>query len=227
MTDAALGRRLSVRAVTVAFDGRTVLDRVSLDVAAGSIVAVQGPSGSGKSTLLAVIAGLLAPQAGTVALDDVDVTNTPVHRRGIAMVFQRPALFEHLDVAGNIGYGLGLGVGRAHRVDRATRAARVAELLDLIGMAGFEQRSVATLSGGEAQRVALARALAPRPSVLLLDEPLSALDEDLRHQLAVDLVAILAAERCTTIHVTHDRGEAATIADRVVELAELGPHRTH
>ena len=129
------------------------------------------------------------------------------------MVFQDDVLFPHLDVAGNIGYGL-----RAHKVPRAAIGARVAELLELVGLDGFERRAVTTLSGGEAQRVALARALAPRPRVLLLDEPFGALDRDLHDRLVADVRALLASLAITAIHVTHDHDEAATLADAVVRL---------
>jgi ABC-type Fe3+/spermidine/putrescine transport system ATPase subunit len=211
--------RLQVCGVSMAFDRTPVLDRVDLDVAPGEIVCLQGPSGCGKSTLLQVIAGLLIPDAGTVIVGGRDVTGLAPHRRAVSMVFQRPGLFPHLDVAGNIGYGL-----RLRRVARVEREHRVAELLELVGLPGFQGRDPLTLSGGEAQRVALARALAPRPSVLLLDEPLSALDAELRERLATELLAVLKVASVTTVHVTHDLAEARRFGDRVVTLAHLSKH---
>ena len=207
---------LELREITVVRGGRAILDRISLDVAAREIVCLTGPSGSGKTTLLRVVAGLTEPDAGTVAFDGVVLGDTPAHRRGFGMVFQDHALFPHRDVAGNVGFGL-----RMQRASRGAIAARVAELLELVGLAGAERRSVTTLSGGEQQRVALARALAPRPLLLLLDEPLASLDRELRDRLAGELARILREVGIAAIHVTHDRAEAAAIGDRTVELAEL------
>ena len=208
---------LAVAGVTVRFGSRTVLDDVGLGVGDGEVVALTGPSGSGKSTLLRVIAGLEVPDAGRVTWDGVDLERTPPHRRGFGFVFQDEQLFPHLDVAGNIAFGL-----RMAGADRATRSARVAELLDLMGLAGFGGRSVAELSGGEAKRVALARSLAPRPRLLLLDEPLTGLDRDLHDRLTGELRRVLTATGTTAIHVTHDPAEAAAVADRVVRLGDLG-----
>ena len=175
-----------------------------------------GPSGSGKSTLLRVIAGLIAPDRGTVTIDGVDVTTVPTHQRGVGLVFQDEQLFEHLDVAGNVAFGL-----RMRGDGPAARRQRVSELLGVVGLAGFEQRGVRQLSGGEAKRVALARSLAPSPSVLLLDEPLTGLDRTLHDRLVDDLAAILRAEHTTSLLVTHDHDEAQAIADRVVTMGEL------
>ncbi len=205
-----------MRDVVVRFGDRTVLDRVSLHVAGGEVVALLGPSGTGKTTLLRVIAGLLPADAGSVLVDGVDVTSTPAHRRGVGVVFQDEQLFPHLDVAGNVGFGL-----RMQRRSRAEIAQRVDELLDTVGLAGFGDRRVTELSGGEAKRVALARALAPRPRVLLLDEPLTGLDTDLHERLVGEVRALLHTAEVTALHVTHDRAEARAVADRVVELAEL------
>ena len=204
---------LRVDDVTVRFSDRTVLDRRSLTVARGTTTALLGPSGSGKSTLLRVVAGLLVPDAGTVWLDGENVTALPAHRRGVGIVFQDDVLFPHLDVAGNVGYGL-----RAHRVVRAEATARITELLALVGLDGFERRAVTTLSGGEAQRVALARALAPHPRVLLLDEPFGALDRELHDRLVADVRSLLIELEITAVHVTHDRDEAAAMADTIVQL---------
>ncbi len=202
---------LAVRDVTVRFGQRTVLDAVDLDVAAGEVVALLGPSGSGKSTLLRVIAGLLVPDGGSVTVDGRVVTSLPAHQRNIGLVSQDEQLFPHLSVAQNIGFGL-----RMQGAAKAAIAARVAELLALVGLPGFADRRVGRLSGGEAKRVALARSLAPRPAVLLLDEPLTGLDRDLHDRLATDLAALLRATATTALLVTHDPDEAATIADRIV-----------
>jgi thiamine transport system ATP-binding protein len=209
---------LDVREVTVVYDGVAVVDHWTGHVGDGEVVALLGPSGSGKSTLLRVIAGLVVPDGGTVEIDGVDITHVPTHRRHIGMVFQDEQLFPYLDVAGNIGFGL-----RMAGVERAARATRVRELLDRVGLAGFERRAVGELSGGEAKRVALARSLAPAPTVLLLDEPLTGLDRELHDRLAVDLAAILRTAATSAILVTHDIDEAHTIADRVVDMP--GPAR--
>lgn len=208
--------RLVVSDVTVSFGGRRVLDGVHLEVDAGEIVALLGPSGAGKSTLLRVIAGLLVPDTGRVVIGEDDVTRWPTHRRGVGLMFQDEQLFPHRDVAGNIGFGL-----QVQRLDRATIDARVEGLLDLVDLRGFGPRRVTDLSGGEAKRVALARALAPRPRVLLLDEPLTGLDAALHARLVADLREILRAAGTTCVHVTHDGAEATAIADRVLELGRL------
>jgi thiamine transport system ATP-binding protein len=204
---------LDVDDVTVAFDGTTVLDRVSISVAEREVVALLGPSGSGKSTLLRVIAGLLVPDAGTVAVDGADVSALPTHLRRVGMVFQDEQLFPHRDVASNIGFGLKMA-GMAP----PARGRRVAELLDLVGLAGFEHRRVTELSGGEAKRVALARSLAPEPLVLLLDEPLTGLDRELHDRLEGEVAAVLRSTGITAVWVTHDRDEADAVADRIITL---------
>lgn len=207
---------LDVHEVTVRFGERTVLDQVSLSLDRGEVVALLGPSGSGKTTLLRVIAGLLRPDAGTVRIGGRDVTEVAAHRRQVGLVFQDDQLFPHHDVAGNIAFGL-----RIAKWPRDEQRARVTELLELVGLSGFEHRRIEALSGGEARRVALARSLAPRPAVLLLDEPLSGLDPELHDRLATDLAAVLRATGTTTLMVTHDRAEAAIVADRAVHLGEL------
>ena len=205
---------LEARDITVHFDERSVLDRVSITVADGEVVALLGPSVVGKSTLLRVIAGLLVADAGTVSLDGVDITRWASHRRNIGLVFQDEQLFPHLTVAGNVGFGL-----RMRRTPHPELHRRVQELLALVGLSGFDDRAVGGLSGGEAKRVALARSLAPRPRVLLLDEPLTGLDRDLHDRLATDLAALLRSTGTSALLVTHDRDEAATIADRTIMLA--------
>lgn len=210
------GSGLRLRSVSVDFDGRSILHDVSLTVARGEIVAILGPSGSGKSTLLRLVAGLVEPTSGAVIIDDTDVTSVPTHRRGVGLVFQNNQLFPHLDVAANIAYGL-----RVAGMPVNQRRDRVSELLALVGLPGFGSRDVATLSGGEAARVALARSLATSPRVVLLDEPLSGLDHDLRYSLADDVRRVVRAAGSTSVVVTHDPDEARRIADRVVTLAEL------
>jgi thiamine transport system ATP-binding protein len=211
-----MSAELVVDDVHVAFDGHTVLDGAELTVDPGEIVGLLGPSGSGKSTLLRVVAGLIVPDRGRVCIGGVDATDIPTHRRGVGLVFQDEQLFEHLDVAGNVVFGL-----RMRGDPPAARDRRLAELLSLVGLGGFERRNVRQLSGGEAKRVALARSLAPSPSVLLLDEPLTGLDRRLHDRLVEDLAAILRAERTTSLLVTHDGDEAREIADRVVTVDEL------
>jgi thiamine transport system ATP-binding protein len=201
---------LEVRDVVVRFDGTTAVDHVTLDLPKGSVLAVLGPSGSGKSTLLRAVAGLEALDQGSVAYDGADLAGVPTHRRGFALMFQDGQLFPHQSVAGNVGYPLRLR-GRP----RAEVTRRVSELLDLVGLPGFGPRRVTTLSGGERQRVALARALAVSPRLLLLDEPLSALDRGLRERLARDLRDILVAAGTTALLVTHDQEEAFAVADRM------------
>jgi thiamine transport system ATP-binding protein len=210
------GPALVVDAVSVSYGDRLVLDRVGLAVGPGEVVALLGPSGSGKSTLLQVVAGLLAPDAGRVSWAGRDLTNVAAHQRGFGLVFQDALLFPHLDVAGNVGYGL-----KVSGAPRARVSARVAELLALVELDGYATRAVATLSGGEAQRVALARALAPAPRLLLLDEPFGALDRELRDRLAVDVRALLHWLGTPAVHVTHDLAEAELVGDRVLHLADL------
>ncbi len=209
--------------VTVRFGPTTAVDDVSLSVAAGTVLAVLGPSGCGKSTLLRAVAGLEPLAAGTVTWDGRDLAGVPTHERGFALMFQDGQLFAHASVADNIAYAL-----RLRRVPRAGRDRRVAELLELVGLPGYGDRRTPTLSGGEQQRVALARSLAADPSLLLLDEPLSALDRSLRDRLAGDLREILVRTGTTAVMVTHDHDEAFTVADRMAvmlagRIAQEGP----
>jgi thiamine transport system ATP-binding protein len=185
-----------------------------LDLDAGRVLAVLGPSGSGKSTLLRAVAGL-EQASGQVSWEGTDLTHTPTHRRGFALMFQDGQLFPQLTVARNVAYPLGLRhAGR----DRTRR--RVADLLGLVGLSGYDDRLPGTLSGGERQRVALARALAAEPRLLLLDEPLSALDTGLRHRLAEDLRRILLEAGTTAVMVTHDHEEAFTVADDLAVMRD-------
>ncbi len=202
---------LTLTDVSVSYDGTPAVRDASLELPDGQVLAVLGPSGCGKSTLLRAVAGLEPLVAGMVAWDGSDLARVPTHKRGFALMFQDGQLFNHLTVASNIGYAL--------RLRRATGiAARVEELLTLVGLEGYADRLPTTLSGGERQRVALARCLAVRPRLLLLDEPLSALDAGLRHRLATDLRAILTQEGITALMVTHDHEEAFTVADRLAVM---------
>lgn len=203
------GSGLSVRGLSISYEGRLLIDDLDLDVAPDEIVALLGPSGSGKSSLLRCVAGVQSPDSGSIAWDGRDITDVPAHRRGIGLVFQDALLFPHRDVAGNVGFALPREV---------SGSARVSELLELVGLPGFEGRDVSTLSGGEAQRVALARALAPRPRMLLLDEPFGALDRDLRDRLAADVRRLLLRAGTPALHVTHDQQEAELVADRILQL---------
>lgn len=208
---------LQLENACVSYAGVPALDRVSLEVADGEVLAVLGPSGCGKSTLLRVIAGLEPLSSGTVRYDGQDLAGVPTHRRGFALMFQDGQLFPHLTVARNIGYAL-----RLRRRPRPEIAGRVAQLLELVGLPGYAARLPATLSGGERQRVALARSLAVDPRLLLLDEPLSALDAGLRERLAAEVRDIVRAAGTTTLFVTHDHEEAFAVADRIAVLRDGG-----
>jgi thiamine transport system ATP-binding protein len=202
---------LGLQQVSVSYDGLPAVVDVDLSLPDGQVLAVLGPSGCGKSTLLRAVAGLEPLTAGAVTWDGADLAGVPTHKRGFALLFQDGQLFPHLTVARNVGYALRLR--RASGIE-----ARVAELLDLVGLSGYGSRLPATLSGGERQRVALARALAVSPRLLLLDEPLSALDAGLRERLAGDLRDILRAAGTTALMVTHDHEEAFTVAGRMAVM---------
>jgi thiamine transport system ATP-binding protein len=197
--------------VSVAFGDVTAVDDVSLTVEQGEFFTLVGPSGCGKTTTLRAIAGLEALDAGTITIDGVDVTDQPPEDRPTGIVFQNYALFSHMTVSENVAYGLQF----ADPPGGDSKSERVDGLLDMVDMAGMGDRSPTTLSGGQKQRVALARALAPGPDVLLLDEPLSALDAQLRQRLRVRLREIQRNLGITTIYVTHDQAEALAISDRV------------
>jgi len=188
----------------------SAVDDVTLQVDDGQVLSLLGPSGCGKSTLLRTVAGLEPVAGGRIRWNGEDLAAVPVHRRRFGLMFQDGVLFPHRNVAGNIGYGL-----RFTGLDRARQRRRIDELLELVGLPGLGARKVASLSGGQQQRVALARALAPSPRLLLLDEPLAALDASLRARLLTDLRTVLADTRTSALFVTHDQGEAFAVADRI------------
>ncbi|GAA1477853.1 ABC transporter ATP-binding protein [Nocardioides aestuarii] len=202
---------LELADVSVDLEGERIVSDATLAVPDGSVTAVLGPSGCGKSTLLRAVAGIEPLAAGALRWDGADLAGVPTHKRGFALVFQDGQLFDHLTVGRNVGYALRLR--RAPGTDR-----RVAELLDLVGLPDHADRMPATLSGGERQRVALARSLAVEPRLLLLDEPLSALDAGLRERLAGDLQRILREAGTTALLVTHDHEEAFAVADRIAVM---------
>ena len=204
---------LSLREVSVVYGDTLAVDEVSLELPQGEVLAVLGPSGCGKSTLLRAVAGLEPLSHGSIEVDGNDLAGVATHRRGFALMFQDGQLFAHLTVARNVAYALKL-----RRTPSSRTAGRVRELLDLVGLSGFDERLPGTLSGGERQRVALARALAVEPRLLLLDEPLSALDATLRERLGGDLRTILQAAGTTALLVTHDHEEAFALADRLAVM---------
>ncbi len=212
-----------MRGITRTYGGTTALRGVDLAVAPGAVVCLLGPSGCGKTTLLRILAGLEQPDSGSVYVAGQNMAGVPVHQRGFGLMFQDYALFPHRNVAENIAFGL-----KMQHTDRATIASRVTEMLELVGLRGYAQRRVYDLSGGERQRVALARSLAPRPRLLMLDEPLGALDRALRERLMDDLRDILRGVGVTSVYVTHDQSEAFAIADQLVlmrsgQIEQHGP----
>jgi putative spermidine/putrescine transport system ATP-binding protein len=204
---------LTVSNLSKHYKGKPVFDGIDLTVAEGELVTLLGPSGCGKSTLLRCIAGLETPDGGRIGMAGHDITRVAAQRRGIGMVFQNYALFPNLTVEKNIAFGLEM-----QGIDLATRIKRVAELVELTQLGGHEHELPAQLSGGQRQRVALARALAPGPRILLLDEPLSALDARIRRSLQEELRRLQAQLSLTTIFVTHDQEEALRLSDRIVVL---------
>jgi putrescine transport system ATP-binding protein len=206
---------LTVTGLTVRFGSTTAVDRLDLTVRPGELFVLLGGSGSGKTTLLRAIGGFVLPDAGRITLDGRDIGALPPHRRPVNTMFQSYALFPHMTVAANIGFGL-----RMLRLKRAEIDARVSEMLALTSLQGFAARKPAELSGGQQQRVALARSLAPRPSLLLLDEPLSALDRNLRRDTREELVRLQRALGIAFIMVTHDQEEALTMADHIGVMHE-------
>jgi spermidine/putrescine ABC transporter ATP-binding subunit len=201
--------------VTKRFGKTTALDDVSLMVRRGELMTLLGPSGCGKTTLLNLVAGFLIPDSGEIAIAGRRMTDVPAYRREIGIMFQNYALFPHMSVAANVGYGL-----RMRRIAKAEIARRVGEALALVKLAGLEDRKPRQLSGGQQQRVALARALVIRPQVLLLDEPFSALDRNLRASMQVELKEIQRKLGVTAIFVTHDQSEALSLSDRIAVIAD-------
>ncbi len=207
-------------------DGTRALEPLDLGIAGGETLVLLGPSGCGKTTTLRILAGLEAPDpGGRVLFGEAEVTHLPIEKRNVGMVFQSYALFPNMDVAGNVGYGL-----RVRRLPEAERRRRVAEVLEMMAISELAHRRIDQLSGGQRQRVALARALAVRPQVLLLDEPLTALDAALRERLRVEIDALLRRLGITAIYVTHDQSEAMALGDRIVvmdrgRVAQVGPPR--
>lgn len=204
---------LTVSNIHKSFEGKPILVGVSFDLQKAEIISLLGPSGSGKSTLLRIIAGLESADEGKVAWDGENLAGTPVHQRNFGFMFQDYALFPHRSVAQNVAFGL-----RMQRRPKDEIEQRTQEALELVNMASFADRRVSDLSGGEQQRVALARSLAPRPRLLMLDEPLGALDHELRQRLIVELRRILTRARIPAVYVTHDHEEAYAIADRLILL---------
>jgi len=206
---------VQLRGVTKRFGAFTAVDQVSLEIQPGEFLTLLGPSGCGKTTLLRMIAGFEAPDEGAVWLDGVDVTHRPPYRRNVNQVFQSYALFPHMTVRENVMFGL-----KMQRMPDAAARQRAAEAIALVSLQGFEERKPHQLSGGQRQRVALARALAPRPSVLLLDEPLSALDAKLRHAMQLELKRLQRQLGVTFVFVTHDQEEALVMSDRIAIVNE-------
>jgi ABC-type Fe3+/spermidine/putrescine transport system ATPase subunit len=204
---------LELKDITKRFGATVTADRLSLTVESGAFFTFLGPSGSGKSTVLRMIAGLEQPDSGQILIDGKDVVGTPPWRRNLGMMFQSYAVFPHMSVAENVAYGLQVRNWPADRVD-----ARVATMLQLIGLEAYADRNATLLSGGEQQRVALARALAPEPRMILLDEPLSALDEKIRRAMQSELKEIHRRTGTTFLYVTHDQEEALTMSDRIAVL---------
>jgi putative spermidine/putrescine transport system ATP-binding protein/spermidine/putrescine transport system ATP-binding protein len=206
---------LQIAGVTKRFGNVVALSDATLDVAQGEILTLLGPSGGGKTTLLNVVAGFLIPDSGTIRIESRPITDMPPYRREIGVLFQNYALFPHMSVASNVGYGL-----RMRNLSRADIRRRVAEVLALVQLTGYEERKPRQLSGGQQQRVALARALAISPKVLLLDEPFSALDKGLRASMQIELKDIQRRLGVTTIFVTHDQSEALSLSDRIAVISE-------
>ena len=212
-----------LRGVTKHFGSQAAVRDVDLDISRGEFFTMLGPSGSGKTTLLRLIAGFEVPDAGTIFLRGTDVTGLPPYQRGVNTVFQDYALFPHFSVAQNVAYGM-----RVRRVAKAERARRVDEALDMVQMTELAERRPSQLSGGQRQRVALARAIVNEPEVLLLDEPLGALDLKLRQEMQVELKRIQRQIGITFIYVTHDQEEALTMSDRLAvfrngQIEQVGP----
>ncbi len=204
---------LRLAGLTRFFDGTLAVDDVNLDVADGEFLTLLGPSGCGKTTTLRMVAGFIMPDRGDIWFGDRRMTEIPPHKRNTAMVFQSYALFPHMSVADNVGFGL-----KMRKVEGAERARRIAEALEIVGLTGLERRRPGQLSGGQQQRVALARAIVTRPDVLLFDEPLSNLDAKLRERVRIEIRELQTRLGITSIYVTHDQDEALVMSDRIVVM---------
>ena len=204
---------ISLRNINVAFDGEVILNNINLDIKDKEFVTLLGPSGCGKTTTLRIIGGFLTPDSGSVSFEGKEINNVPAYKRNVNTVFQRYALFPHLNVYDNVAFGL-----RIKKMPEKEIQKRAIEMLELVNLKGYEKRSVNSLSGGQQQRVAIARALVNRPKVLLLDEPLGALDLKLRKEMQIELKAIQQRLEITFIYVTHDQEEALTMSDTVVVM---------
>lgn len=204
---------LKVSHLSVAFDNTVIVDNISFTVPTGETLAITGPSGIGKTTLLHAICGIVRTTHGTIHIDNTDISSLPTHKRGIGLVSQTGDLFPTMTVSQNIEFGL-----RIAKMAKTDRTTRVHELLEMVNLAQLAHRNVAELSGGEARRIALARALAPRPQVLLLDEPLSGLDQETHESLISDLARVLKQTTTTALLVTHDQSEADFLANTTFVL---------
>jgi putative spermidine/putrescine transport system ATP-binding protein len=215
MPDSQTALPISIRDLTKSYGSFRALDEVSLEIRSGEFVSLLGPSGSGKTTLLMALAGFSRPDSGSIRFGEREIVLTPPHKRDVGMVFQNYALFPHMTVGGNVGYPLRLRGMRKARIRE-----KVAEALDLVQLGHLVHRDVAQLSGGQRQRVALARAVVFEPRILLMDEPLSALDKNLREQMQLEIRHLHEKLRMTTVYVTHDQREALTMSDRVAVINE-------
>ena len=213
--DARAKAGVSIRSAAKRYGAMVALDDVSLDVAQGEFVSLLGPSGSGKTTLLGILGGFVQPSAGSVWVGERDITFAPPHKRNIGMVFQSYALFPHMTVGENVAFPL-----RARGEPKARRAGKVTEALAMVELRGYEQRRISELSGGQRQRVALARAIVFEPQLILMDEPLSALDKQLRETMQIELRRLHRRLGATIVYVTHDQREALTMSDRVAVLKD-------
>ena len=213
MPAASRSRPLTIRKISKRYASTVALHDVDLDVAAGELITLLGPSGAGKTTLLMILAGFVRPNGGSIKVGEEEIVVTPPHKRNVGMVFQSYALFPHMNVFDNIAFPL-----RQRRVDRKEMAARVHSVLELVQLRGLEERRVDQLSAGQRQRVALARAIVFEPRILLMDEPLSALDKKLREQMQIEIRHLHERLGMTTVYVTHDQREAITMSDRIAVM---------
>src|SRR5712664_3129037 len=207
------GESVEIRSASKSYGAVRALDNVTLNVAPREFVSLLGPSGSGKTTVLGLLGGFIQPSSGSIHFGDRDVTLEPPHKRNIGVVFQNYALFPHMSVGENVAFPL-----RARRLPKASWSEKVRTALAMVGLAGYEERGVAQLSGGQRQRVALARAMIFEPRLILMDEPLSALDKQLRETMQIELRRLHRKLEATIVYVTHDQREALTMSDRVAVL---------